>query len=234
MTTPDRPLRILAHESVVPRVRREIDRRRFLSLIAAAGGAGLLASCGGGGGGSKPSVTGTPSQVATGGPIEDALTMYSWGDYDDPSLLKAFSKQLGPTITTDAFGSNEEMIAKLVAAKGTSGYDIVVPTGQFIPQMVENGLLAPINKDLIPNLEHMDPAFLGEAWDPDNNYSICKAWGTTGFVYDKTVITRELTTWADFLDAAANEASGKTSVLDDPGDVTGGHYDHLHVTVSQN
>lgn len=221
MTTPDRPLRILAHESVVPRVRREIDRRRFLSLIAAAGGAGLLASCGGGGGGSKPSVTGTPSQVATGGPIEDALTMYSWGDYDDPSLLKAFSKQLGPTITTDAFGSNEEMIAKLVAAKGTSGYDIVVPTGQFIPQMVENGLLAPINKDLIPNLEHMDPAFLGEAWDPDNNYSICKAWGTTGFVYDKTVITRELTTWADFLDAAANEASGKTSVLDDPGDVTG-------------
>ena len=139
MTTPDRPLRILAHESVVPRVRREIDRRRFLSLIAAAGGAGLLASCGGGGGTSKPSVTGTPSQVATGGPIEDALTMYSWGDYDDPSILKAFSKQLGPTITTDSFGSNEEMIAKLVAAKGTSGYDIVVPTGQFIPQMVENG-----------------------------------------------------------------------------------------------
>ena len=95
--------------------------------------------------GTVVTVTGTPSQVATGGPIEDALTMYSWGDYDDPSLLKAFSKQLGPTITTDAFGSNEEMIAKLVAAKGTSGYDIVVPTGQFIPQMVENGLLAPIN-----------------------------------------------------------------------------------------
>lgn len=221
MTTPERPLRVLAHESVVPRIRREIDRRRFLSLIAAAGGAGLLAACGGGGGGSKPSVTGTPSQVATGGPIEDALTMYSWGDYDDPSIMKAFSKEFGPTITTDAFGSNEEMIAKLVAAKGTSGYDIVVPTGQFIPQMVENGLLAPINKDLIPNLEHMDPAFLAEAWDPDNNYSICKAWGTTGFVYDKTVITRELTTWTDFLDAAANEASGKTSVLDDPGDLCG-------------
>lgn len=220
MSTQDRPMRILAHESVVPRVRRELDRRRFLSLLAAAGGAGLLAACGGGGGGG-PKGSGSPSQVATGGPIEDALTMYSWGDYDAPKLLKAFTKDFGPTITTDAFGSNEEMIAKLVASQGTSGYDLVIPTGQFIPQMVENGLLAPINKDLIPNLSQMDPAFLGEAWDPDNDYSICKAWGTTGFVYDKTVISRELTTWADFLDAAANEASGKTSVLDDPGDLCG-------------
>ncbi|MBC3734951.1 spermidine/putrescine ABC transporter substrate-binding protein, partial [Bacillus pumilus] len=79
-----------------------------------------------------------------------------------------------------------------------------------------NGLLSKLNLDLIPNIEYMDPAYLGRAWDPTNDYSICKAWGTTGFVYDKTVITRELTTWADFLDAAQNEASGKTSVLDDP------------------
>ena len=85
MTAPERPLRILAHDPWSPRIRREIDRRHFLGLIAAAGGAGLLAACGGAGG-SKPSVTGTPSQVATGGPIEGALNMYSWGDYDDPSV----------------------------------------------------------------------------------------------------------------------------------------------------
>ena len=50
------------------------------------------------------------------------------------------------------------MISKLVAAKGTSGYDILVPTGAFIPQMVENDLLLKLNKDLIPNIEHMDSA----------------------------------------------------------------------------
>jgi spermidine/putrescine transport system substrate-binding protein len=70
----------------------------------------------------------------------------------------------------------------------------------------------------------MDPAFLGRSWDPENEYSVCKAWGTTGFVYDKTVITRELTDWNDFLDAAQNEASGKVSVLDDPAEVTGLYY----------
>jgi spermidine/putrescine transport system substrate-binding protein len=85
-------------------------------------------------------------------------------------------------------------------------------------------LLSKLNKDLIPNLEHVDQAFLGRAWDPENEYSICKAWGTTGFVYDTNVITRELTTWADFLDAAQNEASGRTSMLDDPAEITGPYF----------
>ena len=33
--------------------------------------------------------------------------------------------------------------------------------------MIENGLLTKLNKDLIPNIEHMDPAFLGRALGPD-------------------------------------------------------------------
>ena len=99
--------------------------------------------------------------------LESQLSMYSWGDYDAPEVLDGFTEELGPKFTVDSFGSNEEMIAKLVAAKGTSGYDILVPTGAFIPQMVENELLLKLNKDLIPNIEHVDPAFLGRGWDPD-------------------------------------------------------------------
>ncbi|HET8778948.1 MAG TPA: spermidine/putrescine ABC transporter substrate-binding protein, partial [Agromyces sp.] len=214
MTEHRNHVRILASESAAKVIRSELSRRRFLSFAAAAGATGLLAACSPGGGTSN-------APQATGGELEGELSMYSWGDYDSPEVLSAFTEEFGPTLTLDSFASNEELIAKLVAAKGTSGYDIVVPTGVFIPQMIENGLLEELNLDLIPNLEYMDPAFLGRAWDPDNAYSICKAWGTTGFVYDKTKITRELTSWADFLDAAQNEASGQTSVLDDPGDVTG-------------
>lgn len=230
MTVPEQPLRVLAHASAVPRIHRELTRRSILGLATTVGGAGLLSACSGGGGGgqggnatSVPTAA-PPSQVATGGPIEDALSMYSWGDYDAPEVLEAFTKAKGPAITTDSFSSNEELISKLVAGKGTGGYDIVVPTGAFIPQMVQNGLLAPINKELVPNLANMDPAFLGQAWDPANNYSICKAWGTTGFVYDKTKITRELRTWKDFIDAATKEASGKVSLLDDPAELTGIYY----------
>jgi spermidine/putrescine transport system substrate-binding protein len=214
MTQPRSPLRILAPEGAAPAIVRELSRRRFLSLAAIAGGATVLAAC-------APGGSGSPAPQATGGDLEDSLSVYTWAEYDAPEVVEAFTADLGPKVTLDSYGSNEELIAKLVAAKGTSGYDIVVPTGVFIPQMIEQGLLQKLNKDLLPNLSNMDPAFLGRAWDPNNDYSICKAWGTTGYVYDKTVITRELTTWADFLDAAQNEASGKTSVLDDPGDLTG-------------
>jgi spermidine/putrescine transport system substrate-binding protein len=220
-------LRILASTSAAPRIVREISRRRVLSAAALGGGAALLAARGGSSKGGAAGSAGPKvddKSKATGGPVEDALSIYSWGDYDDPELLKEFTAKEGPKITVDAFGSNEELIAKLVAAKGTSGYDIVVPTGVFIPQMVKNGLLMRLNKDLIPNLSHMDPAYMGRSWDPQNDHSICKAWGTTGFVYDKTAIKRELKTWSDFLDCAQKEASGKVSLLDDPGEITGMYY----------
>ncbi|MGF2950596.1 polyamine ABC transporter substrate-binding protein [Microbacterium alcoholitolerans] len=210
-------IRILADTSVAPLVRRQLTRRGFMGTIAALGAAGILTAC-------SPGGSSAPAPGATGGEVEGELSVYSWGEYDAPEVVDAFTSEFGPKVIMDTFASNEEMIAKLVAAKGTSGYDLVVPTGVFIPQMIENGLLAKLNLDLIPNIEHMDPDFLGRAWDPNNEYSICKAWGTTGFVYDKTVITRELKTWNDFIDAAQNEASGKTSVLDDPAPLGGIYY----------
>ncbi|WP_396657182.1 spermidine/putrescine ABC transporter substrate-binding protein [Microbacterium sp.] len=214
---PEQPsVRILASRAAAPLLVKELTRRRFLSVTALAGGAAFLAACSSGGA--------QPSASATGGDLEGSLSIYSWGDYDAPEVLESFTTEFGPTVRVDSFGSNEELIAKLVAAKGTGGYDIIVPTGVFIPQMVENGLIAKLNKDLIPNIQYMDPAYLGREWDPDNEYSICKAWGTTGFVYDKTVITRELKTWGDFLDCAQKEASGRTSVLDDPAEITGMYY----------
>lgn len=215
------PIRILADASQVPGVMRTLSRRRLLSVTAIVGSSALLAACSSGG---DTQTGGGGAPTATGGPLEDELSIFTWGDYDAPEVLEGFTAELGPKIILDSYGSNEEMISKLIAAKGTAGYDILVPTGVYIPQLIEHDLVMKLNMELIPNIEHMDPEFLNLAWDPNGEYSICKAWGTTGFVYDKTVIKRELTTWNDFLDAAKNEASGKTSVLDDPAELTGMYF----------
>ncbi len=79
---------------------------------------------------------------------------------------------------------------------------MVVPTGNFVPQMVQNGLLAKLHLDLIPNFSNILPEYKDRYWDPNNEFVICKDWGTTGFVYDTTKIKRDLTSWADFIDAA--------------------------------
>jgi spermidine/putrescine transport system substrate-binding protein len=208
------PVRVLAHRSAANVIRSEMTRRGFLATALAAGGAVLLSAC-------TPGGQQASAVHAKGGPLEEKLSIYSWGDYDAPEVLEQFTADFGPRIVLDSFNSNEELIAKLVAARGTSGYDIVVPTGVFVGPMAENGLLQKFNLDLLPNIKHVAPEFLGRAWDPGNEYSVCKAWGTTGFVYDKSVISRELTTWSDFIDAAQNEASGSTSVLDDPAPLLG-------------
>lgn len=200
--------RILAPTAVAGR----LSRRSFLGGTAFAGlaGSGLLSACGG------DDTSGSTTSATTDGKLGNELNMFSWGSYDDPRVLKNFTKEFGPKFTIDGYGSNEEMIAKLVAAEGTGGYDIVVPTGSFIPQMAENGLLMELDHSKLPNLSNVQAEFLGQDFDPENKWSVCKDWGSTGYVYDKTKITRELTSWADFLDAAQNEAAGQTSVLDDP------------------
>ncbi|AXI81600.1 spermidine/putrescine ABC transporter substrate-binding protein [Peterkaempfera bronchialis] len=147
------------------------------------------------------------------------LRAYSWSAYDDPKVLSAFTKKYGPKVVVDSYSSNEEMIAKLVAAKGTSGYDIVIPTGVFVPQMAANGLLQELDHSKLPNLANLGKGYQNQEWDRGNKYTVTKYWGTTGFVYDTRVIKRDLKTWDDFFDAAMHEASGKTSLVDDPGEI---------------
>ncbi|MDN5668725.1 MAG: spermidine/putrescine ABC transporter substrate-binding protein, partial [Renibacterium salmoninarum] len=143
---------------------------------------------------------------------------YTWGDYSDPANLEEFGRQ-GVQVQTDSFASNEELIAKLGATRGTSGYDIVVPTSTYLTLMSKNGLLEKLDLGTIPNLANLDPKFQDSIADPQNAYAVCKNWGTTGFLYDSTVITRPMNSWADFLEAAQNEASNNVSLLEDPAEI---------------
>lgn len=225
-------------------VARQLGRRAFLAGLAGAAAVPVLAACSSGSGSPATSssggaaTTGSSGGAATtggsatssggasagGGSIGGALSVYTWGAYDDPKTFKDYTAQLGPKVTISSYDSNQEMIAKLVAAKGTSGYDIIVPTGPYVPQMIANKLLLELDHAKIPNLGKVEKQYLAQTWDPTNKYSVCKDWGTTGFVYDTTKIKRNLTSWSDFLDAAQKEASGATSMLDVPEDVTGAYF----------
>lgn len=223
--SPGRPVRLLVPPSVAQRL---VTRRRFLGMGAAGMAAVGFGLSGCGDDEEQPTAVGGGS-TTTGGSgatepaeLEDALSIYTWAEYQSEDNVATFQDDNGVTISLDIYDSNEAAIAKLELQGGSSGYDIVVPTGSFIPQMVEKGLLQPLDKSKIPNFENLDPAFLDQPWDPGNEYSAVKDWGSTGYVYDTSVITEELTDWADFFRAAAMDGvSGKVSVLAAPGDITG-------------
>lgn len=207
-----------------PGAAQRMSRRAFMAgsaVVALAGGGFLLSACG------KDSTSGGASTGVTGASgggtpqLESTLNFFNWAEYDDPKLFKKFTDELGPSIKIDVYASNEEAIAKLTAAAGSSGYDIVVPTGVFIPLMVENDLLEQLDLTKIPNFANLETVYTNQPWDPGNKYSVCKDWGSTGWIVDKDQISTPIATWQDFIDVAMNEASGNVSVLDAPNELAG-------------
>ncbi|RBP61481.1 spermidine/putrescine transport system substrate-binding protein [Brevibacterium sanguinis] len=204
--TNDADVRFLAPRTAAAR----LSRRALLAGFGVAG-LGALSAC--------SRTTKMAASPALDGELESKLNLYTWGDYDNPALIDAFKSQNDVLVQVDSYGSNEELIAKLATSRGTSGYDVVVPTGSNIPKMLKHNLLQELDFDLIPNFEHVDPNFTHQYFDPENKYSVCKAWGTTGYVYDTTKISRDMTSWQDFIDVAQDEAAGTTSLLEDPWEV---------------
>lgn len=203
-------LRILASTATASR----ITRRHFLMGSAAAmfSGGVVLASCSSDGGtGSSSGATATGSSLAA---LESDLNFYNWAEYDEPKVVKRFTSEYGPATTLDTYNSNEEMIAKLLAAGGTTGYDIVVPTGIYIPEMVSKDLLMELDLSRIPNFANLDPQFQNQPWDPGNKHSVCKDSGSVGWLVDTSKVKADIQTWNDFNTAAMTEASGQTSLLD--------------------
>jgi spermidine/putrescine-binding protein len=163
-----------------------VTRRQAIGV----GGVGLasllLAACGGksgaSAGGAAASTTKSIGTKVEAGP----LLMANWADYVDPAHYKAYQAKFGPKVQVEGYGSNDELIAKLSA--GGSAYDVVVPSGRYIPEVVQKGLARPLDHSLLPNLKNLEPKFTKNAWDPGNKHSITKNFGVTSFYYRKDVV----------------------------------------------
>src|SRR5690606_12886469 len=85
----------------------------------------------------------------------------------------------------------------------------------MIELLIEGGLIQKLDKTLIPNIGNIRPEIAHPDFDPENAYTVPKSWGSEGFIYDKSVITRPLKSWGALLEAIRTEARGRVSLLDD-------------------
>lgn len=123
---------------------------------------------------------------------EKVVHIYNWSDYIAEDTVKKFEEATGIKVVYDVYDSNETLEAKLLA--GNSGYDVVVPTSQFMQRQAAAGVYQPLNKDALPNLVNMDPALMANAtaYDPDNTYGVPYMWGTTGIGYNVAKVKERL------------------------------------------
>ncbi len=110
----------------------------------------------------------------------DEVRVYNWSDYIDEELLTKFEEETGIELIYDVFDSNEVLETKLLA--GGSGYDVVVPTADFLQRQIAAGAFQPLDKSKLPNLGNMWDVIEERTaqYDPGNEYAINYMWGTTG------------------------------------------------------
>jgi spermidine/putrescine transport system substrate-binding protein len=70
---------------------------------------------------------------------EGELNIYNWGDYTSPELIKKFEEAYKVKVTITDYDSNDTALAKVRA--GGHGFDIVVPSANYVPIWVNEGLL---------------------------------------------------------------------------------------------
>lgn len=123
---------------------------------------------------------------------ERVVNVYNWSDYIDDSILADFTKETGIKVVYDVFDSNEILETKLLA--GNTGYDIVVPTHNFLVRQIEAGVYQKLDKSKLPNIANMwDVVSTRVAkFDPDNAYSVNWMWGTVGIGYNVKKISEAL------------------------------------------
>ncbi|QFS84435.1 Putrescine-binding periplasmic protein precursor [Roseivivax sp. THAF40] len=120
------------------------------------------------------------------------VRVYNWSDYIDEDLLTQFEEETGIELIYDVFDSNEVLETKMLA--GSSGYDVVVPTGTFLQRQIQAGAFQKLDKEQLPNLENMWDVVSSRTaqYDPDNEYSINYMWGTTGIGVNVPKVTEIL------------------------------------------
>lgn len=158
----------------------------------------------------------------------NTLTVYNWGDYIDPDLIKEFQQETGITVIYQTFDSNEAMLTKI--EQGGTTFDVVVPSDYAIAKMKEEDLLLPLDHSKLPNLANIDPQFLDLSFDPGNVYSVPYFWGTVGIIFNPEM-TGDITfkSWDDLW---RPELNNNLMLVDGAREVIGMALNSLHYSLN--
>jgi spermidine/putrescine transport system substrate-binding protein len=144
------------------------------------------------------------------------LNIYNWGNYTNPELIKKFEKQYNVKVTVTDYDSNDTALAKVRA--GGHGFDIVVPSANYVPIWVQEGLIAEARPDQMENFKNVDERWVNVPWDPGRHYTVPWQWGLTGIIVDTSLYKGDINTSALFLDPP-KELVGKINVAPEMNDV---------------
>ncbi|MCP5155594.1 MAG: spermidine/putrescine ABC transporter substrate-binding protein [Ectothiorhodospiraceae bacterium] len=144
---------------------------------------------------------------------EARVNFYNWDTYIGETTLEDFAKATGVEVKMDLFADNDELFAKL--KEGNPGYDLIVPTNDYVERMIAAGMLETLDHSKIPNIANLAPSFRDAAFDPGRKHSLPYMWGTIGIGYRKSRVDAPPDSWKWLYDS--DRHSGRIAMLGDAG-----------------
>ena len=157
----------------------------------------------------------SPQSGGAAGAEEAKLNFYNWDTYIGETTLADFKSAAGVDVNMSLFSTNDELFAKLKA--GNSGYDVIVPSNEFVTRMGQAGMLMPLDHAKIPNMANIDPTFLNPDFDPGRKYSMPYTWLALGIGYRKSKVNGVPDSWKWLFDSP--QYKGKIALLSESGDL---------------
>jgi spermidine/putrescine transport system substrate-binding protein len=179
---------------------------------------------------SKSSATSSSTDTTNSKSTERKLYIYNWSYYTPDAVVEAFEKEYDCDVILDYFASNEEMYAKLKAAGTGAGYDIIVPSGDYVSIMKNQGMLEKIDLSKFPNQKFITPLVLEKAtYDPKMEYSVPYYMGAAGVAVNKKIVSSYERDWTIFGD---KKLAGRMCMMDDMREVLGDALKYLGYSVN--
>ncbi len=138
------------------------------------------------------------------GKKSETMTLYTWEGMFPPEVLEGFTKETGIQINYTNFDTDENMLARLEAAKG-GDYDVVIADDYIIETVIAEGLAQKLDTGKLQNWGNINPVFQGQFFDPANEYTVPYGSGVQTIVYNPKTVSKEIRGYADLWDESLKD-----------------------------
>lgn len=138
------------------------------------------------------------------------LRLVAWRGYDDRTAAARFLERHGIELDVAYVDADEDAIERAARA-GPGAFDLIALDNRYLPILVENGLVSPLDLERVPNAADSFDAFLRRVRIDGATWAAPFIWGGHPMAYNARFVDEPPTSWLDVLKP---EYEGRIVMLD--------------------
>lgn len=150
--------------------------------------------------GAEASVSGEGAEKELSG----EMNLFTWDGMFPQEILRGFEEETGVRINYSNFDYDEDMLAKLEETKG-GDYDFVIADDYILEMVIAEGLAQKLDTAKLENYGNLNPVFMSQFYDPQNEYTVPYGSGIPLLVYDPALVDVEITGYEDLWNPALED-----------------------------